>query len=52
MRRSVAAIDDATVVYDGSFAGFCSWAEATCPGTVPLVGGQPVCEDGRPVSDR
>lgn len=51
MRRNVAAIDDATVVYDGSFGGSCSWAEATCPGTDPLVGGEPVCEDGRPVTD-
>lgn len=51
MRRNVAAIDDATVVYDGSFSGFCGWADATCPGTDPLVGGEPVCEDGRPVTD-
>ena len=33
MRRDVAARDDATVVFYGSFAGFCAWAAATCTGS-------------------
>jgi hypothetical protein len=51
MRQSVAEIDDATVVFDGGFAGSCAWTESVCPGTTPKFGGDPVCEDGRPVNE-
>lgn len=49
MRASVAADEEANVVFDGSFAGFCAWAAATCPNTAPKQSGSPVCEDGVPV---
>ena len=51
MRQNVAAIEEATVVFDGGFAGFCAWAASTCPDASPKFGGDPVCEDGRPVTD-
>lgn len=52
MRQSVAgSVDPSAVTFDGGFAGFCAWAYATCPRAQPLVGGDPVCEDGAPVTE-
>lgn len=48
MRTNVAADEDANVVFDGSFSGFCAWTQATCPNTSPKQGGTPVCVDGAP----
>ncbi len=52
MRQNVyETVDPSAITYDSSFAGFCAWAHATCPQAPPLVGGNPVCEDGAPVTE-